>query len=63
MQTLMHWLAAISLSAAGAGQPFQATWQYVVTALLAPAVIGLVAAGVIMTLEKVLGTRMGGGGI
>jgi len=63
MQTLMHWLAAISLPAGGPGQPFQASWQYVATALMAPALIGLAAALVIMLLEKAFGTRMGGGGI
>ncbi|MGQ9922134.1 MAG: hypothetical protein ACUVRZ_12520 [Desulfobacca sp.] len=63
MQTLMQWLAAISLPAGGPGQPFQASWQYVVTALLGPALIGLAAAGVIITVEKILGTRLGGGGI
>ncbi len=63
MQTFLHWLAVISIPAGGPGQSFQASWQYVVMALLAPAVIGLAAAVVIIMLEKALGIRMGGGGI
>lgn len=58
-----QWLAAISQSAGGPGQPFTAHWQYVVTALAAPALIGLAAAGVIIGVEKVFGIRLSGGSI
>ncbi len=58
-----QWLAAISQSTGGPGQPFTAQWQYVVTALVAPALIGLVAAGIIILVEKIFGLRLSGGSI
>ena len=63
MAGLFHWLAAISASTAPPGQPFQASWAYVATAVLAPALIGLAAAFIIMALERIGGVRLGGGGI
>lgn len=63
MTTFFQWLAAISVPLSGPGQPFQASWQYVAAALLAPAVIGLAGAVITTLLEKVLGLRMGGGGV
>jgi hypothetical protein len=58
-----QWLAAISQSAGGSGQPFIAHWQYVVTALVAPALIGLLGAGIIILVEKIFGIRLSGGSI
>ena len=58
-----QWLAAISQSAGGPGQPFTAQWQYVVTALVAPVLIGLVGAGIIIIVEKIFGFRLSGGSI
>jgi hypothetical protein len=58
-----QWLAAISQSTGGPGQPFTAQWPYVLTALLAPALIGLAAAGLIILLEKIFGIRLSGGSI
>jgi hypothetical protein len=60
---IWQWLAAISLSAGGPGQPFSAHWQYVVIALAAPVLIGLGAAGVIILVEKIFGIRLTGGSI
>ncbi len=60
---LWHWLAVISHSAGGPGQPFAAQWQYVLVALAAPALIGLVAAVVVILLEKLFGLRLSGGSI
>jgi hypothetical protein len=58
-----QWLAAISQSAGGPGQPFTAQWQYVVTALAAPAFLGAVGAGLIILVEKIFGIRLSGGSI
>jgi hypothetical protein len=58
-----QWLAALSQSTSGPGQPFTAQWQYVVTALVAPAIIGLAAAGIIILVEKIFGLRLSGGSI
>jgi len=58
-----QWLAAISQSAGGPGQPFTAQWQYVVAALVSPALIGLGWAGIIILLEKIFGIRLSGGSI
>jgi hypothetical protein len=58
-----QWLAAISQSAGSSGQPFTAPWQYVATALVAPAIIGLAAAGIIVLVEKIFGIRLSGGSI
>jgi hypothetical protein len=58
-----QWLAAISQSAGGSGQPFTAHWQYVLAALVIPALIGLAAAGIIMLIEKIFGVRLSGGTI
>ncbi len=58
-----QWLAAISQSAGGPGQPFTAQWQYLVSALVAPALIGLVGAGIIILVEKIFGLRLSGGSI
>ena len=58
-----QWLAAISQSAGGSGQLFTAQWQYVVTALVAPTLIGLMGAGIIILVEKVFGLRLSGGSI
>jgi|GEM_PF-512073 len=63
MSSLSTWLATISATVGAPGQPFQASWSYVATALLAPALIGLAAALIIMALEKIMGVRLGGGGI
>lgn len=60
---LWHWLAAISQSTGGPNPPFTAQWQYVVAALVAPVVIGLTAAGLIILLEKIFGIRLSGGAI
>lgn len=60
---LWQWLAAISQSAGGPGQPFTAHWQYVALALAAPALIGLAGAGIIILLEKIFGIRLSGGSI
>lgn len=58
-----QWLTAISQSTAGPGQPFAASWQYVVTALAAPALLGAAGAGIIILVEKVFGLRLSGGSI
>ena len=58
-----QWLEAISQSTGGPGQLFTAHWQYVVTALVAPAFLGAVAAGLIILAEKVFGIRLSGGSI
>lgn len=58
-----QWLAALSQSTGGPGQPFTAQWQYVVIALVAPAIIGLTAAGIIILVEKIFGLRLSGGSI
>ena len=58
-----QWLAAVSQSTGGPGQPFTAQWHYVVTALVAPAIIGLAAAGIIILVEKIFGLRLSGGSI
>jgi hypothetical protein len=60
---LWQWLAALSQSTGGPGQSFTAQWQYVVTALVAPAIIGLAAAGIIILVEKIFGLRLSGGSI
>jgi hypothetical protein len=60
---LFHWLATLSQSASAPGQPFQAQWGYVLAVLLAPALIGLLAAGIILLLERTLGIRLSGGAI
>jgi hypothetical protein len=58
-----QWLSAISQSAGGPAQPFTAHWQYVVTALAAPAILGALAAGLIILTEKLFGIRLSGGSI
>jgi hypothetical protein len=58
-----HWLTAISQSAGGPSQPFTAQWQYVLAALIIPALIGLAAAGIILLVEKIFGIRLSGGAI
>jgi hypothetical protein len=58
-----HWLTAISQSAGGPGQPFTAQWQYILAALIIPALIGLAAAGIILLVEKIFGIRLSGGAI
>jgi hypothetical protein len=58
-----QWLTAISQSAGGPGQPFTAHWQYVAMALVAPAFLGAVAAGLIILAEKVFGIKLSGGSI
>jgi hypothetical protein len=63
MASFAAWLAAISASTAGPGQPFQASWSYVAMALTAPALIGLAAALLLLAVEKTCGIRLGGGGI
>jgi hypothetical protein len=60
---LWQWLAVISQSAGGTGHSFTAQWQYVVTALVAPVLIGLVGAGIIIIVEKIFGFRLSGGSI
>jgi hypothetical protein len=60
---IWQWLTAISQGAGGPGQPFTAQWLYVVTALVAPVLIGLTAAGIIMLVEKIFGIRLSGGSI
>lgn len=63
MQIFLQWLTTVSASAGGPEQSFQASWQYVAAALLIPAGIGLVAAGIILVMEKISGIRLGGGGV
>jgi hypothetical protein len=58
-----HWLAAISQSTGGPGQPFTAQWQYVAIALVAPAFLGAVGAGIIILMEKIFGIKLSGGSI
>ena len=58
-----QWLTAISQSSNAPGLPFTAHWQYVVAALVAPALIGLIAAEIIILVEKFFGIRLGGGSI
>jgi hypothetical protein len=58
-----QWLTAISQSSASSGQPFTAQWQYVTVALVAPVILGLVGAGLIILVEKVFGIRLSGGSI
>ena len=58
-----QWLTAISQSTGGPNPPFTAQWQYVVAALVAPAIIGLAAAGIIIGVEKIFGIRLSGGAI
>jgi hypothetical protein len=59
----LHWLSQISQSAAPPGQPFAPQWQYVALALLIPALLGVILAGILKALEKALGVRLGGGSI
>lgn len=61
MQTYLQWLASISASTAGPGEPFQASWLYVAVALSAPVLIGLLAAGIQRVVEKFGGARRLGG--
>jgi len=58
-----HWLSQISQSTAPPGQPFSPQWQYVALALLIPALLGVMLAGILKALEKALGIRLGGGSI
>ncbi len=58
-----HWLTQISQSAAPSGQPFSPQWWYVAMALLIPALIGGVLAGILKALEKAFGIKLGGGGV
>ncbi|MBM4288253.1 MAG: hypothetical protein FJ135_08920 [Deltaproteobacteria bacterium] len=60
---LWEWLLTISASSGGPGQPFTAQWQYVTAALVAPALIGALWAGIIILAERIFGLRLGGGGI
>lgn len=57
------WLAKISQSAAASGQPFSAQWLYVAMALVVPALIGAVLAGILKVLERAFGIRLGGGSV
>jgi hypothetical protein len=57
------WLAKISQSAAPPGQPFSAQWLYVAMALVIPALIGAVLAGILRAIEKACGIRLGGGSV
>ena len=58
-----QWLTAISQSTGGPSPPFTAQWQYVLAALVTPAIIGLAAAGIIILVEKIFGIRLSGGTI
>jgi hypothetical protein len=60
---IFHWLSQISQSTAPPGQPFAPQWQYVVLALLTPALLGAILAGILKALEKAFGVRLGGGSI
>lgn len=57
------WLTKISQSSAPPGQPFSPQWWYVAMALVIPAVIGGVLAGILKVLEKTFGIRLGGGSV
>jgi hypothetical protein len=57
------WLAKISQSVAPPGQAFSAQWLYVAMALVIPAAIGVVLAGILRVLERAFGIRLGGGSV
>jgi hypothetical protein len=57
------WLEKISQSTAPPGQPFSAQWLYVAMALVIPAVVGAVLAGILRVIEKTFGIRLGGGSV
>ena len=57
------WLTRISQSSAQPGQPFSAQWLYVAMALVIPALIGAVLAGILKTIEKTFGIKLGGGSV
>ena len=59
----LSWLAEISQSAAAPGQPFAAQWLYIAMALVIPALIGAILAGILRILEKAFGIRLGGGSV
>jgi hypothetical protein len=57
------WIIQISQSVAHPGQPFSPQWWYVVMALVIPALMGVIVAGILRVLEKALGMRLGGGSV
>ena len=58
-----QWLSQISHSSAPPGQPFAPQWQYVALALVLPALLGVILAGILKALEKAFGVKLGGGSI
>ena len=57
------WLTKISQSSAPPGAPFSPQWLYVAMALVMPALVGAVLAGILRVLEKTFGIKLGGGSI
>ena len=57
------WLTQISQSTAPPGQPFSPQWLYVAMALMIPALIGAVLAGILKVVEKTFGIKLGGGSV
>ncbi|MEJ2069139.1 MAG: hypothetical protein P8X65_08885 [Syntrophobacterales bacterium] len=57
------WITQISQSTAPPGQPFSPQWLYVAMALVIPALIGAVWAGILKAVEKAFGIKLGGGSV
>lgn len=55
------WLRQISQSAAPPGEPFSPQGWYVALSLLVPLFLGVLVAGLLRIMERVCGTRLGGG--
>ncbi len=57
------WLARISQSSAPPGQAFTPQGWYVALTLVIPLLMGVILAGILRVLEKLLGVRLGGGSV
>jgi hypothetical protein len=59
----LHWLISISQSSAPPGQPFSPQWLYVAMALVIPALLGGLLAGILKIIETAFGIKLGGGSV